>query len=83
MGLCLIKNHKSNLSLHELYVGYFHDSKLSLSLCNCILCDITLDIFCLDSERAQLTVGARALAKHCHRDSTNSWWGSSLGSKCS
>ena len=28
-----------------------------------------------------LTVGARALAKHCHRDHTNSWWGGCTGSE--
>ncbi|KAK2169847.1 hypothetical protein LSH36_6g01092 [Paralvinella palmiformis] len=26
-----------------------------------------------------LTVGARALAKHCHRDETSSWWGECTG----
>jgi len=30
-----------------------------------------------------LTVGARALAKHCHRDETSSWWGECTGSKYS
>lgn len=28
-----------------------------------------------------LTVGARALAKHCHRDESSSWWGSCTGSE--
>jgi len=28
-----------------------------------------------------LTVGARALAKHCHRDQTCTWWGVSTGSE--
>jgi len=28
-----------------------------------------------------LTVGARALAKHCHRDQTMSWWGNCTGSE--
>lgn len=31
--------------------------------------------------RAKLTVGARALAKHHHRDDTTSWWGKCTGSK--
>ena len=30
---------------------------------------------------AKLTVGARALAKHHHRDDTTSWWGKCTGSK--
>ncbi|XP_052782246.1 uncharacterized protein LOC128218580 [Mya arenaria] len=33
------------------------------------------------SEKAQLTVGARALAKHHHRDQSDSWWGNSKGSE--
>lgn len=28
-----------------------------------------------------LTVGARALAKHCHRDHSSSWWGASSGTE--
>lgn len=28
-----------------------------------------------------LSCGARALSKHCHRDSTSSWWGASTGSE--
>ncbi|XP_074648638.1 uncharacterized protein LOC141904082 [Tubulanus polymorphus] len=35
----------------------------------------------LHSEKAQLTVGARALAKHGHRDQSSSWWGISSGSE--
>ena len=31
--------------------------------------------------KAELSVGARALAKHHHRDQTDSWWGTSTGSK--
>ncbi|XP_072044441.1 uncharacterized protein [Amphiura filiformis] len=30
---------------------------------------------------SKLTVGARALAKHCHRDQTSSWWGQCTGSE--
>lgn len=30
---------------------------------------------------AKLSVGARALSKHCHRDQTMSWWGDCTGSK--
>ena len=30
---------------------------------------------------AELSCGARALSKHCHRDSTSQWWGISTGSK--
>ena len=30
---------------------------------------------------AQLSCGARALSKHCHRDSTSHWWGISTGSE--
>ena len=30
---------------------------------------------------SQLTVGARALEKHCHRDTSNNWWGRPKGSK--
>ena len=30
---------------------------------------------------ANLTVGARALSKHCHRDMTSEWWGSCVGSE--
>ena len=30
---------------------------------------------------ANLTVGARALSKHCHRDVTSEWWGSCVGSE--
>lgn len=33
------------------------------------------------STSAMLTVGARALAKHCHRDESLQWWGKCLGSK--
>lgn len=33
------------------------------------------------SEKAVLSVGARALAKHHHRDETSSWWGTSLGTE--
>ncbi|XP_033120326.1 uncharacterized protein LOC117119601 [Anneissia japonica] len=29
----------------------------------------------------QLSVGARALSKHCHRDQTASWWATSTGSE--
>ena len=32
---------------------------------------------------AELSCGARALSKHCHRDSTSQWWGSSTGSESS
>ncbi|XP_062507764.1 uncharacterized protein LOC134184164 isoform X1 [Corticium candelabrum] len=32
-----------------------------------------------NNEKAKLTVGARALAKHCHRDSSCNWWGCSTG----
>lgn len=35
----------------------------------------------LHSSKAELTVGARALAKHHHRDQTESWWGSCTGSE--
>jgi len=35
------------------------------------------------SERADLSVGARALAKHGHRDETATWWGVSKGSEVS
>ena len=35
----------------------------------------------LSSPPSQLTVGARALAKHHHRDNTESWWGVCTGSK--
>lgn len=31
--------------------------------------------------KSPLTVGARALAKHCHRDHSSSWWGVSAGSE--
>ncbi|XP_071965940.1 uncharacterized protein [Antedon mediterranea] len=34
-----------------------------------------------NSANSQLSVGARALAKHCHRDQTASWWGKSTGSE--
>ncbi|KAL4240260.1 hypothetical protein ACF0H5_001054 [Mactra antiquata] len=38
--------------------------------------------FCeLHSAKAELTVGARALAKHHHRDQTDSWWGTCTGSE--
>ena len=30
---------------------------------------------------ANLSCGARALSKHCHRDSTSQWWGISTGSE--
>lgn len=30
---------------------------------------------------AKLTVGARALSKHCHRDVTSEWWGVCVGSE--
>ena len=30
---------------------------------------------------AELSCGARALSKHCHRDSTSQWWGTSTGSE--
>lgn len=30
---------------------------------------------------ANLTVGARALSKHCHRDMTSEWWGACAGSE--
>lgn len=30
---------------------------------------------------ANLTVGARALSKHCHRDVSSEWWGSCAGSE--
>lgn len=30
---------------------------------------------------AMLSCGARALSKHCHRDCTHQWWGSSTGSE--
>lgn len=30
---------------------------------------------------ANLTVGARALSKHCHRDLTSEWWGACAGSE--
>ena len=30
---------------------------------------------------AKLTVGARALSKHCHRDVTGEWWGVCVGSE--
>ena len=30
---------------------------------------------------AGLSCGARALSKHCHRDSTSQWWGTSTGSE--
>jgi len=30
---------------------------------------------------ANLTVGARALSKHCHRDMTSEWWGACTGSE--
>lgn len=30
---------------------------------------------------SNLTVGARALSKHCHRDVTSEWWGASAGSE--
>ena len=30
---------------------------------------------------ANLTVGARALSKHCHRDVTSEWWGACAGSE--
>jgi len=33
------------------------------------------------SPKAKLTVGARAMSKHCHRDGSNQWWGTSSGSK--
>ena len=33
------------------------------------------------STSAKLTVGARALAKHCHRDDSLQWWGKCSGSK--
>ena len=33
------------------------------------------------STSAMLTVGARALAKHCHRDDSLQWWGKCSGSK--
>lgn len=33
------------------------------------------------SEKAELSVAARALAKHGHRDETASWWGSSTGTE--
>ncbi|XP_065826930.1 uncharacterized protein [Oscarella lobularis] len=33
----------------------------------------------MHSEKATLSVGARALAKHCHRDQTSAWWGVSKG----
>ncbi|XP_077981712.1 uncharacterized protein LOC144436733 [Glandiceps talaboti] len=32
-----------------------------------------------NKESSKLTVGARALAKHCHRDETSSWWGTAKG----
>ncbi len=40
-------------------------------------------MFCLYfiSPPAKLTVGARALAKHHHRDDTASWWGVCTGSE--
>jgi len=37
--------------------------------------------FCIHSPNAEISVGARALAKHFHRDSTESWWGVSTGSE--
>ena len=33
------------------------------------------------SVSARLTVGARALSKHCHRDDSVGWWGQCSGSK--
>lgn len=30
--------------------------------------------------KAEITVGARALAKHHHRDQSSSWWGICTGS---
>lgn len=33
------------------------------------------------SPKAELSVGARALAKHHHRDQTDSWWGTSAGTE--
>lgn len=33
------------------------------------------------SPRAKLTVGARALAKHCHRDDSLNWWGQCTGTE--
>ena len=35
----------------------------------------------LQNEKAEITVGARALSKHFHRDSTSSWWGSCTGTE--
>ncbi|CAB3983158.1 Hypothetical predicted protein [Paramuricea clavata] len=32
-------------------------------------------------QNAELSCGARALSKHCHRDSTSQWWGTSTGSE--
>ena len=34
------------------------------------------------SANSELWVGARALAKHYHRDQSTSWWGNCTGSKC-
>lgn len=31
--------------------------------------------------KAELSVGARALAKHHHRDQSESWWGNCTGSR--
>jgi len=33
------------------------------------------------SSKADLSVGARALAKHCHRDESTSWWGQCTGTE--
>ncbi|XP_030840356.1 uncharacterized protein LOC100888873 [Strongylocentrotus purpuratus] len=33
----------------------------------------------LNKASSQLTVGARALEKHCHRDQSNNWWGRPKG----
>ena len=44
--------------------------------------DLYYDSVCFScSPNAKLTVGARALAKHCHRDDSLQWWGKCTGCK--
>lgn len=42
-----------------------------MAVCACVL------VLC--SPNAKLSVGARALSKHCHRDDSLQWWGTCTG----
>ena len=42
--------------------------------------EMILVLLCSEG-KSELTVGARALAKHSHRDETESWWGICTGTE--